>query len=127
MKYQQFFICKHCGNTVGLIHNGSAPLICCGEHMEELVPNTVDASVEKHVPQAEYKEGIVNVRVGSVDHPMIKEHYIEWVYIQTDKGGQRKALKPGDQPAVTFAVIDDTPKAVFAYCNLHGLWLAEMS
>jgi superoxide reductase len=94
--------------------------------MEELVPNTVDASVEKHVPQAEYKEGLVNVRIGSVDHPMIKEHYIEWVYIQTANGGQRKALKPGDQPAATFAVVDDTPMAVFAYCNIHGLWLSDI-
>lgn len=125
-KYQRFFTCKHCGNTIGLINNGNTDIICCGEAMTELVPNTFDASEEKHVPQASYKDGIVDVQIGSVEHPMTEEHYIPWVYIQTEKGGQRKNLTPGSQPKVQFAIVDDQPVAVFAYCNLHGLWMADL-
>ncbi|HHW46153.1 MAG TPA: desulfoferrodoxin [Clostridiales bacterium] len=125
-KFQRFFTCKHCGNMVGLIVNGNSDLICCGEVMTELVPNTVDASQEKHVPVAKYNNGILDVQVGSVPHPMTEEHYICWVYVQTKNGGQRKSLKPGEEPKVQFAIIDDEPIAVFEYCNLHGLWMAEL-
>ena len=100
-------------------------IFCCGEEMEEMVANTVDASVEKHVPVYEVKDNIVTVSIGSAAHPMLDAHYIEWVAIQTKDGNQRKALKPGDEPKVSFALMEgDEVEAVYAYCNLHGLWKA---
>jgi len=122
----RFFICKHCNNLVGMIHASGVPIICCGEKMEELVVNTVDASQEKHVPFVEVKGNVVEVKIGSVPHPMVPAHYIQWVYLETKHGGQRKALNPGDEPYVKFTLIDDEPVAVYEYCNLHGLWKKEL-
>ncbi len=124
---QKFYVCKHCGNIVGLINNAGVPLVCCGEEMEELVPNTTDGAVEKHVPVVKVNGNIVTVTIGSVPHPMIEAHYIEWIYLQTEKGGQRKTLFPNDQPTIDFALTeDDNVQMVFAYCNLHGLWMTEL-
>ncbi len=123
---QKFFRCKHCGNFVGLINNAGVPMICCGKEMDELVPNTVEASNEKHIPKIEVKERLVYVEVGSVIHPAEEAHHIEFIYLQTKNGGQRKCIKVGEKPAAIFAVIDDKPLEVFAYCNLHGLWKAEV-
>ena len=86
----------------------------------------MEASGEKHLPVVTMEEGAINVRVGSVNHPMLPEHFIEWVYVQTEHGGQRKALKPGDDPSVTFCLGDDKAVAVYAYCNLHGMWMTEL-
>jgi len=122
----KFFICRHCGNLIGMINDSGVPVHCCGEEMEELVPNTVEASGEKHIPVVTVEDGAVNVNVGSVDHPMVDEHLIEWVYVQTDKGGQRKVLKSGQNPNVIFSLGDEKPIAVYAYCNLHGLWKTEL-
>lgn len=122
---QKFYICKHCGNIVGLINNAGVPMVCCGEKMTELVPNTSDGAAEKHVPVVKVDGNIVTVEIGSVPHPMTEAHYISWVYIQTEKGGQRKNLAPNDKPSAVFALTDDDKlEAVFAYCNLHGLWKA---
>ena len=122
----KFYICRHCGNLIGMINDSGVPVICCGLKMDALVPNTVEASGEKHLPVVTVEDGAVHVNVGSVDHPMIPEHYIEWVYVQTENGGQRKALKPGDAPSVSFCLGDDKAVAVYAYCNLHGLWMTEV-
>ncbi len=122
----RFYICRHCGNLVGMIHDAGVPLVCCGQKMEALVPNTVEASSEKHLPVVSVKDGIVHVSVGSAAHPMIPEHSIQWVYLQTENGGQRKVLHPGDAPEVEFCLENDKPIAVFAYCNLHGLWMTEL-
>ena len=122
----KFFICRHCGNLIGMINDSGVPVHCCGEEMEELVPNTVEASGEKHIPVASVDGSTVTVNVGSVDHPMVDEHFIEWVYVQTDKGGQRKELKPGGDPKVVFSLGDEKPLAVYAYCNLHGLWMTKL-
>lgn len=125
-KEKKFYLCKHCGNLVGLINNAGVPLVCCGEEMTELIPNTTDAAVEKHVPVIKGDAKNVVVEIGSAPHPMIQEHFIEWVYIDTLKGGQRKELLPGDEPKVEFALTDDDKLLnVFAYCNLHGLWKAS--
>lgn len=122
----KFYICKHCKNVIGFINNTGVPLICCGEKMSELIPNTTDAATEKHVPVITVSGNIVTVDIGSVPHPMAEEHFIEWVYIQTEKGGQRKTLSPGDKPSVTFSLTDDDKlESAFAYCNLHGLWKAD--
>lgn len=104
---QKFFICKHCGNLVGMIHNAGVKIICCGEPMTELVPNTTDAAGEKHLPVVEVSGKQVTVSVGSVPHPMTEEHHIAWVYLQTAKGGQRKSLPVGGEPKVTFLLEDD--------------------
>ena len=125
-KEVKFYICKHCGNIVGLMHDSGVPLVCCGEKMSELVPNTTEAATEKHLPVVEMDGNIVKVSVGSVEHPSTEEHYIAWVYLETAHGGQRKAIKPGDKPEVSFALQDDELIAVYAYCNLHGLWKTEI-
>lgn len=122
----KFYICRHCGNLIGLVKDAGVPMVCCGEKMELLNPNTVEASQEKHLPVVTYNNGVLCVNIGSIDHPMLEEHYIEWVYVKTERGGQRKALKPGEKPCVEFLVKDDKPLAVYAYCNLHGLWKTEL-
>ena len=122
----KFYICRHCGNLIGMLHNAGVPVQCCGEKMEALVPNTVEASAEKHLPVVCLDGSTLAVNVGSVDHPMQPEHYIEWVYVQTENGGQRRAFKPGDAPRATFCLGEDKAVAVYAYCNLHGLWMTEL-
>lgn len=122
----RFYVCKHCGNLIGMIHSAGVPIKCCGENMAELVPNTTDAAQEKHVPVATVSGNTVSVSVGSTEHPMTEDHSIEWVYLQTEKGGQRKAFAAGDAPKATFVLDGDKPVAVYAYCNLHGLWKADL-
>jgi superoxide reductase len=123
---QKFYICSHCGNMVGLIDEQGPPLVCCGDEMTELVPNTVEASAEKHLPAASLSGDTLVVQVGSVAHPMEEAHHIAFVYVETERGGQRKILKAGDEPMVSFVFADDKPVAVYAYCNLHGLWKVEV-
>ncbi len=122
----RFFVCSHCGNLVGMIHDAGVPLVCCGTKMEELIPNTTDAAGEKHLPVVTQEGDLLKVSVGSVNHPMTEQHSIQWVYVRTEHGGQRKSLAPGDEPKVTFALAGDKPVAVYAYCNLHGLWMTEV-
>ena len=122
MSKAKFFICRHCGNLVSMIHSSGAPMTCCGEKMTELSANTTDAAGEKHVPVVTVDGGTVTVKVGSVTHPMLEEHYIQWIYLETEKGGQIKHLKPGEEPAAVFVVEDDEPVGAYEYCNLHGLW-----
>lgn len=119
----RFFRCKHCGQIVAIVKKTGAKLVCCGEEMEEIIPGSVDASLEKHVPVVEVKGNLVEVTVGSTLHPMIPEHFIEWIAIQTKFGNQRKKLNPNDEPKAVFAIVDgDEVEACYAYCNLHGLW-----
>jgi superoxide reductase len=121
----KFYRCRHCGNIIAYVKNSGVAVVCCGEKMQELVANTVEASYEKHIPVVKVEGDRVEVRVGSIDHPMIPEHYIEWIALQTKQGNQRKALNPGDEPAVCFAICPgDEVEAVYEYCNLHGLWKA---
>ena len=122
----RFYVCEHCGNIIGVIHNAGVPMMCCGQKMTLLEPGTVEASHEKHIPVVEKNGDIVKVTIGSVAHPMIEEHHISWVYLQTNRGGQRKCLPIGGEPTVSFALCDETPVAVYAYCNLHGLWKTDL-
>ncbi len=122
----KFYICEHCGNLIGMINDAGVPMMCCGKKMTKLEPGAVEASHEKHIPVVSVDGNIVSVYVGEVEHPMTEEHSILWVYLQTDKGGQRKCLDVGKAPAVTFALADETPVAVYAFCNLHGLWKADI-
>lgn len=122
----KFYRCEHCGNIITKLVDKKVPVFCCGQKMTELTANTVEASQEKHVPVATIiDEHTVKVNVGGVDHPMIEEHYIQFLYLQTENGGQIAYLKPGQAPCVTFHC-GEKPIAVYAYCNLHGLWKATL-
>lgn len=122
----KFFVCPTCGQVIGVIKDKGVPIHCCGKPMEELTPNTTDASQEKHVPVVNVDGSTLTVTVGSVEHPMEVDHYIEWIYVKTENGGQRRALKPGDAPKAEFCICNDKAIAVYAYCNLHGLWMTEI-
>ena len=126
MSKMRFFICRHCGNLIEMVKNAGVPVMCCGQKMEELIPNTVEARNEKHLPAVSVNGGEVLVAVGSVEHPMVAEHFIEWVVLETENGSQRKFLQPGEKPEVSFLLNGEKPVAVYAYCNIHGLWKTEL-
>ena len=122
---QKFYICEHCGNIIAYVENKGVPVMCCGQKMKELIPNTTDAANEKHVPIFAVDGNKVYVVVGEVEHPMTEQHYIQWISLQTKQGNQRKCLKPTDKPVACFSICDgDQVEAVYEYCNLHGLWKA---
>ena len=121
----KFYRCKKCGQMVAIVLKKGCPIMCCGEPMEEIIPGTSDGAAEKHVPIIRQDGNIVSVVVGEVEHPMIPEHYIEWIALQTKQGNQRKKLNPGDRPEALFALVDgDEVLSAYAYCNLHSLWKA---
>ena len=121
----KFYRCAHCGQIVAIVKSKGVPIMCCGEKMQEIIPGTTEAATEKHIPVFTVEDNKVLVTVGEVEHPMLEEHYIEWISIQTKFGNQRKALKPGDEPKTCFALCEgDEVEAVYAYCNLHSLWKA---
>lgn len=121
---QKFFRCNHCGNIIAMVIESGVPVVCCGEPMEELKPGVTDGAAEKHVPEYTVEGNKVAVKVGSVEHPMAEEHYIQWISIQTKGGNQIKELKPGQKPEVCFRICDgDEVEAVYEYCNIHGLWM----
>jgi superoxide reductase len=115
--------CGVCGNMVELIHVGGGQLVCCNEPMTALKENTVDASLEKHVPVIEIMPDGIKVRVGAVPHPMEEKHYIEWVEIIADGKSCRQFLAPGGAPEAFFALKANKVTAR-EYCNVHGLWKA---
>ncbi|VVB79902.1 Superoxide reductase [uncultured archaeon] len=123
-KLREIYKCEVCGNIVEVVHEGAGTLVCCGKPMVLQKENSVDASLEKHIPVIEFNEEGVSIKVGSVPHPMIPEHYIEWIEIYTDNGTSKKFLKPGDKPEVKFALKTKNIGAR-AYCNLHGLWKSK--
>ena len=127
MKNTKFYICPHCRNIAEMVYDTDIPLYCCADKMEELVPGSVEASGEKHIPAVTVDGGSVRVNVGSVDHPMEAVHWIEWVQLVTDQGSYRKFLKPGEAPNVEFLLGDEKPLEVYAFCNLHGLWKTELN
>ena len=121
----RFYKCEMCGNVVVKMVDSKVPIVCCGQKMQELVPNTVDASNEKHVPVVTCLENnSIKVEVGSVAHPMTDEHHIAFIYVETDKGGVKVDLS--DKPEAVIALGDAKPIAVYEYCNLHGLWKTEL-
>ena len=121
----KFFKCRHCGNVVEKVVDSGIPVVCCGEKMEELIPNTVEASGEKHIPVVTHiGENTIKVEVGSVPHPMLPEHHISFIYVETEDGGIRVNLK--DKPEAIICTCTSKPIAVYEYCNLHGLWKTEL-
>ena len=126
MSNTKYYICEKCGNVIEKIDDSGVPVVCCGQKMTPIVAGTVEASREKHIPVATVEGNVVRVAVGSVEHPMAEKHSILWVELKTSKGVQRKNLVVGEPPVVSFALVDETPLEVYAYCNLHGLWKAEI-
>ena len=127
MANNKFYICEKCGNIVGMIHSSGVTPHCCGQKMSVLEAGVVEASREKHIPVVSLRDNEVEVYVGSAVHPMQEEHSILWIYLETDKGGHRKELKPGEAPSASFLLASgERAIAAYAYCNLHGLWKAEI-
>jgi superoxide reductase len=123
MKNLELFRCEECGNIVVLVKKGGGTLSCCSQEMKKLEANKVDASKEKHVPVVTKENGKIRVEVGSTLHPMLPEHYIEWIALVTENRTEFKYLEPGEKPIAEF---DDAESGtVFEYCNLHGLWSTE--
>lgn len=123
----RFFKCMHCGNIAVKPFDSGVPLVCCGEPMVELKANDTDAALEKHVPAVTVDGNAVHVQVGSVLHPMTPEHYITFICLVTEKGWQVAQLSADGEPVADFAVAEgDKPLRVYEYCNLHGLWVAEL-
>jgi superoxide reductase len=121
----QFLRCPKCGQIVLTVKNKPCDVHCCGVPMEVIVPGTSDGAYEKHVPVFTQSGNRVDVQVGSVIHPMLDVHYIEWIALETKKGAQFKKLAPGEEPKASFLLTeDDEVVAVYEYCNLHGLWKA---
>ena len=121
----EFYVCEHCGNIITKLTDKKVPVMCCGEKMKLLEAGTTDAAVEKHVPVYTVEDNMVNVQVGSVEHPMTPEHWIEWIVVQTNQGFAVKHLSPSDAPKAAFALaVGEQLQEVYAYCNLHGLWKA---
>ena len=120
----KFYYCKHCKNIITFVKEVNPNIVCCNEKMVELVPGSVDAAHEKHIPVVDINENKVTVCIGSVEHPMQVEHYIEWIILETTKGVYRKNLNPGEKPEATF-VLEEGERVVstYEYCNLHGLWV----
>lgn len=117
----QIYKCEVCGNVVEVLHEGAGELVCCGQPMKVMKENSVDAAQEKHVPQIEKTDDGIKVKVGSVPHPMVEEHYIEWIELIADGQAYRQFLKPGETPEAVFKIEAQTITAR-EYCNLHGLW-----
>lgn len=120
-KKLQVYKCMVCGNIVEVLHEGAGELVCCGQSMDLMKENTVDAAKEKHVPIVEKTGEAIKVIVGSVSHPMEEKHFIEWIELIAGGRVYLHFLKPGDTPEAIFE-IKAQDVAARAYCNLHGLW-----
>lgn len=124
---RKFLLCRRCGNLIEMINDSGVTPICCGTDMNELTPNSVEATTEKHIPVVEIDGNIAKVTVGSTLHPMEEAHYIEWIYLETSIGIKRVKLNPKEEPIASFALLEEeTVVAAYAYCNLHGLWIKEL-
>ena len=126
MSNTKYYICEKCGNLIEKIDDSGVAVVCCGQKMTPVVAGSVEASREKHIPVATVEGNVVRVVVGSVEHPMAEEHSILWIELKTDRGVQRKNLEVGKAPVAIFALADEKPLEVYAYCNLHGLWKSEI-
>lgn len=122
---REIYKCEICGNIVEVLHSGKGELVCCGQPMKKMEEKAEDSSVEKHVPYIEKTEKGVLVKVGqNQEHPMMEEHYIEWIQVIADGSSYRKFLKPGDKPEAEFEIKADKIEAR-EYCNIHGLWVGS--
>lgn len=124
MKELKVYRCKKCKKIVVELQGSACPTMCCGEEMELLVANTTEAATEKHVPVVTRDGNKLSVTVGSVEHPMQEDHYIQFIALETDSGFRIACLNPGDEPTADFYA-EEKAIAVYEYCNLHGLWKTE--
>lgn len=123
----KFFKCNHCGQIIIKLVDTGVPVFCCGEPMEELIPDITDGALEKHVPDVQITDNRVCVNVGEVDHPMIPEHFITDIVLESKRGYQVCPLAPGQAPHADFMLDEgDAPVRAYAYCNIHGLWVKEI-
>ena len=123
----KFYVCEHCGNMIQFIKDKGVPVMCCGQKMKEIIPGVSDGAAEKHVPAVKVEGNKVVVEVGSVEHPMLDVHYIEWIILESEKGFQKVDLKPDQAPRAEFILAEgDRAVAAYEYCNLHGLWKADI-
>ena len=120
-KKREIYRCAVCGNVTEVMNEGHGTLVCCGRPMERMVGNTTDASQEKHVPVVEKVEGGYLVKVGTTAHPMLEDHYIQWIELHTPLSILFRELRPGDKPEVFFRTTEEAC-CVPAFCNLHGMW-----
>ena len=125
---QKFFKCSCCGNLISFIIDKGVPLVCCDEDMVELFPNAnaIDESNQKHVSGIATAND-TSAQNSDIPHPMENDHYIEFIYVETENGCQRKFLKPGDSPNARFSFVNDRPIAIYAYCFQHGLWKKKLN
>ena len=121
-KILEFYKCDHCGNIVMVTHTGEGELVCCGEPMKKLEEQTADYRTEKHVPIIEKTPKGIKVKVGSVPHPMVKEHYIQWISVKQGRNFYIHPLRPGEAPEAEFPV-DDVDVKAMEFCNVHGIWV----
>ncbi len=121
----KFYKCSHCGNIIAFMESKGVPVMCCGQKMDEIIPGSVDAAAEKHVPVIRTDGDCVTVTVGDVEHPMTEEHHIAWIVLESENGFQKVDLDPTGAPCATFALAGTKAVAAYAYCNLHGLWMTE--
>lgn len=122
-----FYRCPICGNIAVKVYDAGTPLVCCGQEMEELVADSTDAALEKHVPDVTREGDTLHVNVGSVDHPMVPEHYIQFICLVTDNTYQVRELVPEAAPHADFHLgADEKPLRVYEFCNVHGLWVKEL-
>lgn len=122
---ERFYYCKDCGGIFGLIHS-EQPSCCCKSALMPIAPKRAETGAEKHLPKVAVLKDRVLVDVGEIAHPMESAHHIGWIYLQTNRGGQRKTLVPQQPPRAEFALLEERPLAVYAYCNQHGLWKIEL-
>lgn len=121
----KIYVCKKCGNVVLKLEDKSEALVCCGDKMELVNANVTEAATEKHLPVYELKDGLINIKVGEVEHPMTDEHYISFIIFASEDNYMIKMLKAGDKPELSFPYSSEYNK-IYAYCNLHSLWLTEI-
>ncbi|MDR0934868.1 MAG: desulfoferrodoxin [Erysipelotrichaceae bacterium] len=125
--HEKFYRCPICGNFFGVINDAGPIPVCCGEPMKVVEANSTDAATEKHVPDVELNGNVLHVKVGSIPHPMLPEHYIQWVFVITNLGRHRMILAPGEAPEANVLLLpEEKPLRVYEYCNLHGLWVKEL-
>lgn len=122
----RFYLCKKSKVVFHSCIDNCEKMLCSDDQLTELVPNISDANEEKHLPVININSDFITVSVGSVIHPMDDNHYISFIYLETEKSGQIKYLNPGDKPIVTFFIKNDKPTAVYEYCTLHGLWKTDI-
>ncbi|MCL2521883.1 MAG: desulfoferrodoxin [Erysipelotrichales bacterium] len=121
---QKFFKCNICGNFTGLIYNSGPNMVCCGKPMEEQIANNI-GEAKLHLPVITRSGDKITIKIGDEAHPMVEDHHLKFIYLETANGGQRKCLEIGSESMAEFMLVDDRPLVCYTYCNLHGLWKKE--